>query len=486
MLYDIDYETNNIVLLQVLILMTDWYERPNDQKNARYWVSLAVSLARRLGLDHNPDILNAEPSKKGLCKRLWWSCCMRDWLTAVAMRRPPYISKGDHDVPLLTVDDFVFAALPEHTTCIPLDCTLARDIEQQRVLAVLCIERVKLCQWIPNVISASYEIYSNPESGFSGQNNPVAALMLRPKRPGSDLSEVESCDEQFRTWIDALPTAARRKPILVDGHRRAVDTHRSLLHMLYYAFLSTLHRPGFLSFNAFKAHGSHAAAGAYEYSRRQVQRAAKEITSVAEELNAYNMVQFLPTTGIWVMLPALLYHLSNMNGSVEEALATRHGFDQCLRIVDKLRSKYAAAEVTYAYLNEARLAMSRVPSHIGDGEENSLVMAEEPLVEYQQPRSLQPQSGEGPDIPATSFHGSHLSTRMGTAASSLQTDTAMADSVSAHEGSTALVGESQVADFSYGHRWTEDFGEGYASLVNLDAMIELFNSEGDAEIFDTD
>ena len=220
---------------------------------------------------------------------------MRDWLTAVAMRRPPLISRDDHDVPLLTLDDFVFAVLPEEITCIPLDCTLARDIEQQRVLAILCIERVKLCQYIPNMISASYEIYSNPESGFGEQDKPVAAVMLRPKKPGSDLSEVESCDEQFRTWIDALPAAARRNPIPADGHRRAVDIHRSLLHMLYYAFLSTLHRPGFLSFNTLKAYSS---AQAYEYSRRQVQRAAKEITSVAEELNTYNLIAFLPTTGI--------------------------------------------------------------------------------------------------------------------------------------------------------------------------------------------
>ena len=173
-----------------------------------------------------------------------------------------------------------------------------------------------------------------------------------------------------------------------------------------------------------------------------------------------------------------------MNGSVEEALASRHGFEQCFQVVDKLRSKYAAAETTYGYLNEARLALSRAPSRVGDGEEIGSVTAEEPFVGSQQLRSVRPQIGEGPDVPATSLRNSSLAIQPDIAAPSSRMDTDMADVVLALENSNRPVGESHATDFSHGHTGTGDFGEDYASLVNLDAMIEFFNSDGDVDMFD--
>ena len=91
-LYDFDYEVDRVSLVQSLLLMTYWYETPDDQKDTWHWMGVAITLAHTIGLHRNPEKSNMEPSKKKLWKRVWWSCFMRDRLVALGMRRPTFLA----------------------------------------------------------------------------------------------------------------------------------------------------------------------------------------------------------------------------------------------------------------------------------------------------------------------------------------------------------------------------------------------------------
>ena len=103
-LYDFDYELDRIALIQALLLMTYWYETPDDQKDSHHWMGIAVSLSHAIGLNRNPENSpSLDETRQRLWRRIWWSTYMRDRLIALGMRRPTRIKDTDFDVPMLTL-----------------------------------------------------------------------------------------------------------------------------------------------------------------------------------------------------------------------------------------------------------------------------------------------------------------------------------------------------------------------------------------------
>ena len=124
-------------------------------------MGVATSIAHTIGLHRNPDNTNLDSKRVKLWKRIWWSTYMRDRLIALGMRRPTRIKTEDFDVPMLTLDDFELSPLPENITCLPPDCRIARDVNAQRQLAIMCIEKARLCLSISHVLSKQYCVLNN-------------------------------------------------------------------------------------------------------------------------------------------------------------------------------------------------------------------------------------------------------------------------------------------------------------------------------------
>ncbi|KAG9387615.1 Cutinase transcription factor 1 alpha [Pyrenophora tritici-repentis] len=351
-LYDFDYESDRVSLVQALLLLTYYYETPDDQKDTWHWMGVATSVAHTIGLHRNPDNTNLDTKRVKLWKRIWWSTYMRDRLIALGMRRPTRIKTEDFDVPMLTLDDFEIAPLPESIKCLPADCRIARDVDAQRQLAIMCIEKARLCLCISHVLSKQYCVLNNNH----GLQNDRTTMMLLPKKLDPATSEVKTCDEELQKWVSELPEEAKYtdKP---SGHA-AIDLSRCLLHMVFFTTLSALHRPQVLP----NAQGASACtppkAGAeselLDVSRRNVRRAASAITSIAQRLDASGLVQYLPTTGVTVLLPAIIIHLLDIKAPEEETRRTSlRGFCQCMAVMGKLRDLYAAADYSVAFLEAA-------------------------------------------------------------------------------------------------------------------------------------
>lgn len=351
-MYDFDYESDRVSLVQALLLLTYYYETPDDQKDTWHWMGVATSVAHTIGLHRNPDNTNLDSKRVKLWKRIWWSTYMRDRLIALGMRRPTRIKSEDFDVPMLTLDDFEIAPIPDSITCIPADCKVARDVEVQRQLAIMCIEKARLCLCISHVLSKQYCVLNNNH----GLQNDRTIMMLLPKKLDPATSEVKACDEELQKWVNELPEEAKYTDKA--SGEAAIDLARSLLHMVFFTTLSALHRPQVLP----NSQGGPASAPAksdvesdvLDASRRNVRRAASAITSIAQRLDTSGLVKYLPTTGVTVLLPAIIIHLLDIKAPEEETRrSSLRGFCQCMAVMGKLRDLYAAADYSVAFLEAA-------------------------------------------------------------------------------------------------------------------------------------
>jgi hypothetical protein len=361
LLYDFDYESDRLALVQALLLLTYYYETPDDQKDTWHWMGVATSVAHTIGLHRNPEKSNMGLKKTKLWKRIWWSMYMRDRLIALGMRRPTRIKTEDYDVPMLTMDDFEIAAVADNITCVPRSTVIARNTERQRQLAMMCIEKAKLCLCISQVLSKQYCVLNNQQ----GIANDRTTMMLLPKKLDPEKCEVKACHAELQKWADELPEEAIYRE--ESSGCPPIDLHRALLQMVFCTTLSALHRPQVLPSTSVGPQPGNSGNDLLEMSRKNVRRAANEITSIAVNLDSLGLVRYLPTTGVTVLLPAIIIHLLDIKAPDEETRRNSlRGFCQCMRVLEKLRDLYAAADYSTAFLEAAiRKAGINIPPTVG-------------------------------------------------------------------------------------------------------------------------
>lgn len=325
--------------------MTYWYETPDEQKDAWYWMGVVISLAHTVGLYKNPENTDMEPRKKKLWKRIWWSCVMRDRLIALGMRRPTRVKNGDYDTPMLTEDDFEISVLPEHITCIPTECGLARDIGAQRQLAQMCVAKVKLCLHIGRILSTQYSVLAQYHTDTSTHLN----MMLFPKKLDQK-GEIQRCDQELSQWITDLPATCQYSSKLGAGNSAPlIFVHRALLNMVYFATVSALHRPQVLP--PLPTINPDSGQNLQDISRRKVREASCAITCISRDLYTYNLEKYLPTAGVTVLLPAIIIHLLDIKSCVDPVRQSAiDGFCHCMLVLEKLRDSYASADFATQFL----------------------------------------------------------------------------------------------------------------------------------------
>ncbi|KAG5973584.1 Cutinase transcription factor 1 beta [Claviceps digitariae] len=353
LLYDFDYEQDRLVLVQSLMQMTYWYETPDDQKDTWHWMGVAISLAHTIGLHRNPGTTSMSTSKQRLWKRIWWSCFMRDRLVALGMRRPTRVKDEDFDVPMLLESDFDIQPLREGISVVPAECTLIRDVNMQRELAVMCISKAKLCLCISQMLKTQYSVLIRDK--MKPENTTNSTMMLFPNNKMDNVDNVKSVDLELSAWAASLPDVCRYRPLNamdVQGGRSTLAVQRTILHMVYHTTISALHRPQFLPSSPTQR--PVASREVQETSRLRVRDAAAQITRMASELHHLRLEKFLPTTGVTVILPAMIIHLLEMKSPSPQARerATR-GFRHCMRVMEKLREIYAAADYATGFLDAA-------------------------------------------------------------------------------------------------------------------------------------
>ena len=278
---------------------------------------------------------------------------MRDRLVALGMRRPTRIKDEDFDVPMLEESDFELAILPENNTTISEECTLMRNIEMQRKLAIMCIAKAKLCVCISHMLKAQYSVLIR--DNMKPENTTNSTMMLFPNKTVDNGATIKSVDNELAQWMEELPESCEYRnlsPLDLKGGQAVVAVQRTLLHMVFYTTISALHRPQFLPSSPEQA--LNVSREAQEMSRLKVRSAAAHITSMAGELHKVRLERYLPTTGVTVVLPAMIIHLLEMK-SPDPQMRDRaiQGFKQCKTVMEKMREVYSAADYATGFLDAA-------------------------------------------------------------------------------------------------------------------------------------
>lgn len=348
LLYDFDYEVDRISLVQSLLLMTYWYETPDDQKDTWHWMGVSLSLAHTIGLHRDPGNSRMDARRQRMWKRIWWSTYTRDRLIALGMRRPMRVKDDDCDVPMLTLDDFEFHSFPPEVASLVGNSEILQDVKKQRDLAQMFIEKAKLCLCVSHVLSAQYSVLSHKFGGTM-----ETTMMLVPKKSSAETFEVRHCDQELEDWLANLPAEVQYSPSTTSKLPEAEEvlhTHRALLKMVYLTTSSALHRPQVLPAVPYPSMD----AELQEMSRRKVRFAAVEITSIAQDLHKLDLTRYFPTTGVTVLLPAVIIHLLDIKSSDPGVRMTSlQRFYQCMRILQRLREIYASADFATSFLEAA-------------------------------------------------------------------------------------------------------------------------------------
>lgn len=348
LLYDFDYEVDRISLVQSLLLMTYWYETPDDQKDTWHWMGVSLSLAHTIGLHRDPGNSRMDLRRQRMWKRIWWSTYTRDRLIALGMRRPMRVKDDDCDVPMLTLDDFEFQSYSPEIVKMVGNSEILQDVNHQRELALMFIEKAKLCLCVSHVLSAQYSVLSHKFGGTM-----ETTMMLVPKKSTAESFEVRRCDQELEDWLANLPMETQYSPSGVSKLSEAdevLHSHRALLKMVYLTTSSALHRPQVLPAVPYPSMD----AELQEMSRNKVRFAAVEITNIAQDLHTLDLTRYYPTTGVTVLLPAVIIHLLDIKSSDPSVRMTSlQRFYQCMRILQRLREIYASADFATSFLEAA-------------------------------------------------------------------------------------------------------------------------------------
>ena len=178
-------------------------------------------------------------------------------------------------------------------------------------------------------------------------------MMLVPKKSAAETFEVRRCDQELEDWLANLPSEIQYSPaasMQLNEAEEVLHSHRALLKMVYLTTSSALHRPQVLPSIPFPSMD----AELQEMSRNKVRYAAVEITNIANDLHSLDLTRYFPTTGVTVLLPAVIIHLLDIKSSDPNVRMTSlQRFYQCMRILQRLREIYASADFATSFLEAA-------------------------------------------------------------------------------------------------------------------------------------
>ncbi|KAF1816898.1 hypothetical protein P152DRAFT_3545 [Eremomyces bilateralis CBS 781.70] len=102
LLFDADWESNKVAVLQSLFLMSFWRAGPLNEKNSRYWLGAAIGLAQTRGFHRAAQSTTVGAKQAKMRRRIWWSIYVRDRQSSASLGLPSRIRDEDCDVQMLS------------------------------------------------------------------------------------------------------------------------------------------------------------------------------------------------------------------------------------------------------------------------------------------------------------------------------------------------------------------------------------------------
>lgn len=374
LLYTLDCESDPMAIAQALLLMAFWHETLDDEKGASHWIGVAMDIANTA---HTPGLT---PTKRRLWKRIRWTCLVRDRLVSLGMRLPLKIDPVTFEYPALTADDFDIITSP-HITNLPFARgTVLNDPARQRDLATMFIAESQLCAHIGSILSTEYEVRGR-ELLPDPQDMSPTRMLLYPKA-SRDQAAIDRLDSELRLWQESLPEVCTYwspvKPSSPGSAASTVLLHQIILHLVYQAAISTLHRPSANDTSPSDLRSS-------RLSKVRVSHAARDITRLAADLYRLRLDSYLPSAAVTVLIPAILTLILEWRGSTDERARreTMRNIFFCRRVLERLRDVYSGGD------HGAELIRAALGCEPGELEREANVEEDEDLGQSAEPMGVE-------------------------------------------------------------------------------------------------
>ena len=282
---------------------------------------------------------------------------MRDQIVTLGSGRPTRIRLDDYDIPMLTLNDFDIGSFP--TDCLEIlhDCAFARNQALQTDLAFMCIEKVKLCMCISQVLAGHNNLLRRQKEGEGYQDDIKAKILLFPERM-EQIDTIQLCEVKLKDWADALPVRFAYANLGQNGNQPLPPSfvvHRAVLHLVYFATISSLHRL------VVQPSAGEPTLQKYFYYRNllhvsynMTRTVSFEISKICLDMRCLKLDILLPSYSLVALLPAIMVHLLDLDSSrgvvPQKALK---GFLHCAHVLKQLQSCYSAAGYAGLFLRAA-------------------------------------------------------------------------------------------------------------------------------------
>ncbi|KAK5051381.1 hypothetical protein LTR84_003033 [Exophiala bonariae] len=332
LLFDFNLELNQITLIQSVLLMTLWYEMPEDIKGRSHWLKIALSYAHEIGLNRYSQLAGLSAKEQQARKRLWWCCYTRDRIISLNERQIINIRDEVVELPTLEECDFETKYLADRLERYHID----EPLLQAKVLAELFIQKIQLCMLFGQVLDTLYI-----PRGHQRSYNVETKIVLVPKTSASAAGNIITLDQELCRWA----AECRAKLEALAGHDSTskyciLDVHHTLLGLLYHTIRSMVHRP-----HLCQVYTEGSQAQALQAQSQPILRAsAQGCTDLAKRLTNDGRIKYLAPIGITTLLFAGVQHISDINsGELGVRAAAEHCLDQTLQSLYRLREVYDSA-----------------------------------------------------------------------------------------------------------------------------------------------
>ncbi|KAJ5358349.1 uncharacterized protein N7496_010762 [Penicillium cataractarum] len=210
-IYDVGWETDTMIKLQSIFLLSFWRGGPTEERDVRYWLGTATDLAQKKGMHVMSKLTFLGARDQQVWKRIWWALYVRDQQTSAALGLPSRIRDEDCEVAELDESDF------EED-----DSTNLSEVFRRPPVAHVnyVIQMARLAKLLREVVSSQYL------PGKSKLDNPLRPVL----------------HQRLLDWESDLPPEMQFQPSMA----REVMFLVGMLHMTYANLYLLLYRPIFL------------------------------------------------------------------------------------------------------------------------------------------------------------------------------------------------------------------------------------------------
>ncbi|QGI85730.1 hypothetical protein CEK25_012459 [Fusarium fujikuroi] len=324
-LYDLDYETDRLALVQSLLLMTLWYKSPEEHRNTWHWLDVAISQAFAMGLHLDPDETTLSHRECILRRKVWWSCYVTDRLVSLNMKRPPRIRDDDFHVTMLLGTDFQ-PNLPLEDCQVRLNdmCPYVADTKLRSTLVGLFVELACLCQLMDPILRLHRSIQL-------GENNTLLSCNSeKTKFNGFRLISIQNLSalkQKMTEWIDSTQSICNYEPSTGSEFTYTTYLQQTALRLTFQAVMLQAHR---LTIILSEEHDDYAEA---EEAKSGILDSARQVSNLASEVIEKGLCSFLP--------PSILGALVNATAVFIKSIR----FMQCLEAITIMEEIYEPARM---------------------------------------------------------------------------------------------------------------------------------------------